>query len=169
MCAYFSNASSVEDAIKIYRNLCKKLHPDVGGDSLSFIQMLKEYREFCKIYGKKKKQKNTEFDQKKRESSYQDVNSRIREELRMAESSAEGWKIYYMQTKHYLHIKEEELSQLRYEFEQLNKKINTSKEQPPSRSNLYYSLVQKIKKKCSKGLLKWICSQEKKINDNLSR
>lgn len=43
---YFNDCETQEELKKLYRILCKKLHPDNGGDPREFIKMKKEFDGF---------------------------------------------------------------------------------------------------------------------------
>lgn len=43
---YFNNCKSWDEAKNLYRELAKKLHPDLGGEHLSFIKMKDEFDNF---------------------------------------------------------------------------------------------------------------------------
>lgn len=42
---YFTNCKTQSDLKKRYRELCKKLHPDNGGNAAEFVEMQKEFEE----------------------------------------------------------------------------------------------------------------------------
>lgn len=41
---YFNSCKTIEDVKQIFRDLCKKLHPDNGGDGYAFAEMMTEYQ-----------------------------------------------------------------------------------------------------------------------------
>jgi len=43
---YFSNCKTIEEAEKIKKDLCKELHPDKGGKTEDFQEMMNQFREF---------------------------------------------------------------------------------------------------------------------------
>ena len=43
---YFDNCTTLDEAKKLYRELVKKLHPDLGGDTASFQAMQNEFENF---------------------------------------------------------------------------------------------------------------------------
>lgn len=45
---YFKNCKNIEDLKEKYRDLCKQLHPDNGGDTRAFQDMRNEFSDLCK-------------------------------------------------------------------------------------------------------------------------
>ena len=45
---YFKNVKTIEDLKEKYRDLCKKLHPDNGGDTRAFQDMQNEFTDLFK-------------------------------------------------------------------------------------------------------------------------
>ena len=45
---YFKNVKTIEDLKEKYRDLCKQLHPDNGGDTRAFQDMRNEFSDLCK-------------------------------------------------------------------------------------------------------------------------
>ena len=43
---YFDNCKEINQAKKLFRELCFKLHPDTGGKHQDFIEMNKQFQEF---------------------------------------------------------------------------------------------------------------------------
>ena len=97
---YFTNSSYTENSLKVeYRSLCKKLHPDVGGDADKFKEMMDEYisikisinntnyySEYSSSKPKQQKRKDSEFNSKpkthSKEKSEFNKKSKSSEELR---------------------------------------------------------------------------------------
>lgn len=43
---YFNECTTIDQAKTLFRNLCKELHPDKGGNSSEFISMFNEFKHF---------------------------------------------------------------------------------------------------------------------------
>lgn len=56
---FFKDVTTVEEAKKLYRQLARKHHPDVGGDHETMVQIVNEYEEIMKRL--EKKEGNTDF------------------------------------------------------------------------------------------------------------
>ncbi|MBB6449737.1 curved DNA-binding protein CbpA [Geomicrobium halophilum] len=49
---FFHSVTSEEELKKEYRRLCKKHHPDQGGQEVNFIQLKEEYEQIAKKFNK---------------------------------------------------------------------------------------------------------------------
>lgn len=61
---YFKGIKTIEELKKAYKEFAKKLHPDLGGDTISFQEMSSEYDVLLKDLKANKENKTTKDDDK---------------------------------------------------------------------------------------------------------
>lgn len=57
---YFKGIKTIEDLREKYKELCKKLHPDNGGDTRAFQDMKNEFTDLCKVLKNKHRTEQAE-------------------------------------------------------------------------------------------------------------